>query len=77
MLTGMRLVHYIKTEYKGKFNKDNKDRLGLFFFYIKLVIICFIPIFNIILLFIGFYFFVVCNDEKILEKIKINKEFIN
>ena len=70
-----KLEHEIKMKFKDRF-KPKIDKIGLIFTYIKLMILCFIPIFNILwLIMLGYYFLV--DDSKLVNMNEINKSIEN
>jgi len=59
-------THTVKLRFKDKLTDKKKvDKLGLIFNYIKMLILCFIPIYNIIMF--GFAFSLFMNNEKLIK----------
>jgi hypothetical protein len=71
-LAGWNMAHIVKMKFKDKLNKEKKsDKIGLMFNYIKMLILCFIPIYNIIMFIMAFQFFM--NVDKLIEKSNIEE----
>jgi len=59
-------THTVRMRYKDKLNDKKKtDKLGLMFNYIKMLILCFIPIYNIVMFIMAFSLFM--NSEKLIK----------
>lgn len=59
-------THTVRMRFKDKLNdKPKTDNVGLIFNYIKMLILCFIPIYNIVMF--GFAFSLFMNNEKLIK----------
>lgn len=66
MLAVSNATHTVRMRYKDKLNNTKKtDKLGLMFNYIKMLILCFIPIYNIVMFIMAFSLFM--NSEKLIK----------
>lgn len=77
LLLMLRTEHILKKKYKDKLKDNKSDKVGVFFAYIRLIILCLIPIYNIIVFISGFYLFVIDNEEAIIKKYKLDKAIEN
>lgn len=72
MLAVQNASHTVKLKFKDKLsNKKKADKVGLMFNYIKMLILCFIPIYNIVMF--GFAFSLFMNNEKLIKMSNIEE----
>lgn len=59
-------THTVRMRFKDKLNdKPKTDKVGLIFNYIKMLILCFIPVYNIVMFVMAFSLFM--NGEKLIK----------
>jgi flagellar biosynthesis protein FlhB len=65
-------THTVRMRFKDKLTEKPKtDKVGLIFNYIKMIILCFIPVYNIVMFVMAFSLFM--NSEKLIKMSNVEK----
>jgi cadmium resistance protein CadD (predicted permease) len=65
-------THTVRIRFRDKLNdKPKTDKIGLMFYYIKMLILCFIPVYNIVMFVMAFSLFM--NSDKLIKMSNIEE----